>query len=142
MAAFIYVVMMESLKILKDKGLKATPQRIALIEVLLEHPHLDIEAIHDRLREKIPSISVATIYNNLKALQNAGIVREVKIPFHKPLYEVDLVYHIHAVCKRCGRIKDVNVDYRELFSKFRDMVKDEILGIDAVLIVECEECKS
>ena len=134
--------MMEPLKILKDRGLKATPQRIALVEILLEHPHLDIETIHERMKEKIPSISVATIYNNLKALQKAGIVREVKIPYHKPLYEVDRVYHIHAVCKECGRIRDVGVDYDELVSRFRDLVRDRILGIDAVLIVECEECRS
>ncbi|BAT71783.1 Fur family transcriptional regulator, peroxide stress response regulator [Thermosulfidibacter takaii ABI70S6] len=127
-------------EMLASKGLKATYQRIVLLEILRDHHHLDIEAIFKKVKERIPSISISTVYNNIKLLQDAGLVKEVKIPRFKTLYEVNPEDHIHLVCEKCGKIMDLPVAKETLKKNFYDFVQTEITDLEVVLFITCKEC--
>ncbi|TLD88226.1 Fur family transcriptional regulator [Helicobacter sp. MIT 05-5294] len=97
-------------KILKEKHLKITPQRLAILKEIQKFGHISIDEIYENIKESNPSMSLATIYKNLSSMQEAKIVDEVKFPNHKQRYELTKNPHIHLVCEKCGKIMDMEID--------------------------------
>ncbi|MBN2870435.1 MAG: transcriptional repressor [Campylobacterales bacterium] len=96
--------------LLKQHRLKATPQRIAIIELMQHAGHISIEDLYDVIRKKFASISLATLYKNIHSMMDVSLIREVKIPGHKTKYEIEKSSHAHVMCKQCGELKDIPVD--------------------------------
>lgn len=97
----------QALEKLKMTGVRMTPQRHAILSHLLDsktHPSAD--EIYRSLEEKFPSMSVATIYNNLKVFVESGLVRELTYGDDASRFDGDMSDHYHAICERCGRIAD------------------------------------
>lgn len=102
--------MKKYVNILKNNGLKVTPQRLEILKYLDEnqtHPTVDI--IYKDLKEKNPSLSLTTVYNNLETLKNNKIILELSISRSESRYDFKTDSHHHSFCKRCGRIKDISV---------------------------------
>ncbi|WP_199624739.1 peroxide-responsive transcriptional repressor PerR [Paenibacillus alkalitolerans] len=102
-----------ALDILKSTGVRMTPQRYAILSYLLEsmtHPTAD--EIYKALADRFPSMSVATVYNNLKLFIEAGLVRELKYGDDSSRFDADMSEHYHAICEQCGKIEDF--DYTPL----------------------------
>ncbi|RIX47280.1 transcriptional repressor [Paenibacillus nanensis] len=103
MAASVHL----ALEQLKTNGVRMTPQRHAILSYLMEsksHPTAD--EIHKALSPAYPSMSVATIYNNLRLFVEAGLVRELTYGDDSSRFDADLSDHYHAICKSCGEIVD------------------------------------
>ena len=92
--------------LLKESGLKATFQRMNILEVIEKHGHMAIEAIYDEVVKIHPSLSLATIYKNIFLMTDKGVLVEVPIAGKKPKYELKKSDHIHLVCTVCGEVKD------------------------------------
>jgi Fe2+ or Zn2+ uptake regulation protein len=92
---------------LRDAGLKATPQRIAILRALDgDETHPTAQELFERLQGEFPTLSVATVYNTLSALTRMS--RCVPLELGGPLrFDPNVTAHDHAVCERCGRIRDV-----------------------------------
>ena len=91
--------------------LAATHQRQQIYEALVSRPgHYSPEEIYDRVKPELPSISLATVYKNLKTFIEAGMLREVSP--HHGTWRVDanLDPHHHLVCTRCRSITDMDLD--------------------------------
>ena len=98
-----------ALEQLKTNGVRMTPQRYAILSFLMEtdsHPTAD--EIYKALSPMYPSMSVATIYNNLRLFVEAGLVRELTYGDDSSRFDADLSDHYHAICKDCGSIVDFN----------------------------------
>jgi len=96
-----------ALEQLKMNGVRMTPQRHAILSYLMDsmsHPTAD--EIYKALSPIYPSISVATIYNNLRLFVEAGLVRELTYGDDSSRFDSDLSDHYHAICKKCGQIVD------------------------------------
>jgi len=96
-----------ALEKLKKTGVRMTPQRHAILNYLLNsmsHPTAD--EIYRALEVRFPSMSVATVYNNLKVFIEAGLVRELTYGDHSSRFDADLSDHYHAVCDVCGKMVD------------------------------------
>lgn len=96
-----------ALEKLKSTGVRMTPQRYAILSFLLEsmtHPTAD--EIYRALADKFPSMSVATVYNNLKVFIEAGLVRELTYGDASSRFDADMSEHYHAICNNCGKIAD------------------------------------
>lgn len=88
-------------------GLNVTPQRIAVYRALLEsEEHPTPEALYERVRRGMPSLSLATIYKALDTLESIGLVRPVPIVSDKRRYDANDRPHHHLVCSSCGSIRD------------------------------------
>lgn len=97
-------------EILKEKKLKITPQRIAILEELNKNGHSTVDDIFNRIKIKVPSVSLATVYKNILALQDVDIIKSVKTPTQKQKYEINKNPHIHLLCKVCGKLEDFDID--------------------------------
>ncbi|MDO7907809.1 peroxide-responsive transcriptional repressor PerR [Paenibacillus sp. JX-17] len=96
-----------ALEQLKMNGVRITPQRHAILAYLLEsmaHPTAD--EIYRALEPQFPSMSVATVYNNLKMLMEAGMVRELAYGDNSSRFDANISDHYHIICKQCGKIED------------------------------------
>jgi Fur family peroxide stress response transcriptional regulator len=91
----------------REAGLKATPQRLAVLRVLLEaHDHPSPELVYRRVCEGLPGISLPTIYRTLESLEQAGLVAQVNLLPDTRRYDANRTPHHHLVCTSCGRIED------------------------------------
>jgi len=93
-------------------GLAATHQRQVVFEaVVASHGHRSPEQIYAAVRRRTPSISLATIYNNLRLFVEHGLLREVTP--HSSTLRVDgnLKPHHHLVCSRCKSVQDIEGDF-------------------------------
>jgi Fur family peroxide stress response transcriptional regulator len=96
-------------------GLAATHQRHVVYEaVVASHGHRSPEQIYAAVRKRIPSISLATVYNNLRLFVEHGLLREVTP--HASTLRVDgnLKPHHHLVCSRCKTVQDIEGDFINL----------------------------
>ncbi|HXG18106.1 MAG TPA: Fur family transcriptional regulator [Methylomirabilota bacterium] len=94
-------------------GMTVTPQRLAIYRALLEaEDHPTPEALYQRVRLSMPSLSLATIYKVLDALTKLGVVKEVHVSGDSKRYDANLDKHHHLVCTRCKKVRDV---YNEQF---------------------------
>lgn len=103
---------MEDLKnLLKAKGLKPTYQRLKIFEFLNNHKdnHPTVETIYGSLSKRIPTISMTTVYNTLNAFIQKNLVSAVTITGTEVRYDFITSHHHHFLCKKCGRIIDIDV---------------------------------
>jgi len=106
----------------KQHGYKMTPQRRAIIEIITGcvSVHPTAEQIHERMLERMPDTSLATVYNTLRELVAIGQVYELNLGHGVRQYELSRDEHAHLVCLNCGKIADVKGDFRQLASLFPD----------------------
>jgi len=93
-------------------GLAATHQRKIIYEAVVAAPgHYSPEQIYAVVRRRVPSVSLATIYNNLRLFVEKGLLREVSP--HAVTLRVDgnLESHHHLVCTRCKLVQDITCDF-------------------------------
>ena len=96
-------------KILKDKNLKVTPQRLAIIQYLENHKtHPTADQIYKELKKKNPSLSKTTVYNSLDILRQNEIIKTLTICGSEHRYDFDHDIHHHFLCTECGRIYDID----------------------------------
>jgi Fur family transcriptional regulator, peroxide stress response regulator len=99
--------MHEIQQILSEKGLRITPQRVAVMDalgVLTNHPSAD--RIIEYIRLHYPNIAVGTIYRTLETFVEKGIVRMVKTERDSMRYDVIQSPHHHLYCVESDRIED------------------------------------
>lgn len=99
----------ETLTELKDRQIRLTDTRKAIIAYLIaSHDHPSAERIYQDLLLAYPSMSLATVYNNLKVLVDEGFVSELKLPQDNTSHYDFLGHqHPHVICQDCGKIVDV-----------------------------------
>jgi len=91
-------------------GHRLTPQRREVYEVLLaERDHPTATEVFLRAKNRMPGISLATVYNCLETLVDCGLARQVNVDREATRYCPNLQDHGHFVCDRCGKVFDVPV---------------------------------
>lgn len=104
---FMATRVQHALEHLKTTGVRITPQRHAILNYLMEsmgHPTAD--EIYRALEPQFPSMSVATVYNNLKMFLEAGMVRELTYGDNSSRFDANVTDHYHVICDKCGKIED------------------------------------
>lgn len=125
----------------KAFGLKLTPQRLAILEYLKgnrEHP--SAADIYAAVSQKFPTMSIATVYNTLKALKNGDNVLELAIDSRMKRYDPDTVPHHHLICTVCRKIVDVYLEF-DLGLPEADRHDFEITGNHVDFYGICPECR-
>lgn len=109
-------------------ALRCTPQRYFVMEYLMSHPvHPTAEEIFTAVNRYDPRASRATVYNNLHALEKAGLVREVSVDAKAIRFDANVDRHHHFICDVCGHVADIpwfdppliGLDVRDFEAKFR-----------------------
>lgn len=95
------------MKALREKGLKLTPQRLLIIDLLAEgKSHPSAQTIVRKAREKYPKISVSTVYYTLNMLKKLKLIKELDFYDMDNRYEANTADHLNLICLACGKIED------------------------------------
>ena len=90
-------------------ALRPTAQRYAVLEYLAKYDvHVTADQIFDALNRSDPRASRATVYNNLRSLAKAGLVREVSSEGKAARFDANLHPHHHFICDKCGVVEDIS----------------------------------
>ncbi|MFI7589911.1 Fur family transcriptional regulator [Spongisporangium articulatum] len=93
---------------LRGASLRVTGPRLAVLSALHEHPHVDTDTVITLVRAGLPTVSHQAVYDVLRALTDAGLVRRIQPAGATARYETRVGdNHHHVVCRSCGTIADV-----------------------------------
>ena len=131
--------------ILRRKGFKYTPQRVAVLEeILKDQGHRECEDIYLALRQKGSHVSRATIYRTMDILVKNDFARKMEIGDGRVRYEskVDSPHHDHLVCTSCGKIMEfVNQDVEDLQYKIATRYHFKLQRHIHQLFGLCKKCQ-
>lgn len=136
--------------LLKDRGLKTTPQRLAILKVLIDRPdkHFTAEEIYDYVKESWPDIGIATVYRNIQLLSELNLIDKLNLDDGYVRYEIGKMdsgspkhHHHHLICLDCGKIfmfEDDLLD--ELESKIYESMGFTVSDHEVKLFGHCKAC--
>nr|WP_308198592.1 Fur family transcriptional regulator [Actinomadura litoris] len=100
---------MDFRQMLRGAALRVTRPRLAVLGAVHAHPHADTDSIIGAVRADLPSVSHQAVYDSLRALTAAGLVRRIQPSGHVARYESRVGdNHHHVVCRSCGEIADAD----------------------------------
>ena len=102
------------------------------------YEHLTSEQVFRKLKETHPNVVLATVYNNLNRLLEAGLIRTVSIEGAPDRYD-RAEKHDPLVCKQCGRLADTR--FSDLTSALQEQMEEELLSYDLKVYYICPECR-
>ncbi|WP_461024093.1 Fur family transcriptional regulator [Thalassiella azotivora] len=96
-------------QMLREASLRVTRQRLAVLEVVHDLPHADTDTVIGAVRRNLPEVSHQAVYDVLRALTAAGLLRRIQPAGSVARYETRVGdNHHHVVCRSCGAIADVD----------------------------------
>ncbi|KXZ17227.1 Fur family transcriptional regulator [Bacillus nakamurai] len=125
---------------LKAKGVRITPQRLAIYCYLSKIQHPTAEELYQALKINFPTVSQATVYNTLRYYKKEGLVRELNFG-ENTRYDSASDDHYHVICKKCGKVADFHYPYLHEVEEFAEKITNykthhrlEFYGI-------CDSCR-
>ena len=95
-------------QICEETGIKLTHQRLEIFkEIMSARDHPSAEVIYRRLRGKMPTIAIDTVYRTLATFDELGIVKKLHVMGERALFDANLDRHHHFVCTRCKEVEDI-----------------------------------
>ncbi|MFZ5863717.1 MAG: Fur family transcriptional regulator [Nitrospirota bacterium] len=129
-------------RLLADKALKVTPQRVAVLEFLRGNTtHPSVDDVFQQVRKRFPSISRATIYNTVTTLVEAGLLQEVMIQQEKTHVDWNVDRHHHFQCLKCGIVKDIQYEALTAEQVSKKVSGHLVTGVKVVMEGVCEGCR-
>jgi Fe2+ or Zn2+ uptake regulation protein len=130
-------------EVLRARGQRVTPQRLVINRTLQEMGrHVSAEEVLGAVDERLPNVSLPTVYSTLELLGELGLVRRVGPAGGRVLFDPRMDEHQHAVCSVCGRVEDIDarVDAAPALDAVRDAGwSDPAAGV--IVTGVCERCR-
>ena len=112
---------------------------LGIVRANLNHPTAD--EIYDLAREKDPSISKGTVYRNLNLLSDMNEIRKLPMPYGPDHYDFNMSSHYHFICRRCNKVVDANIPYRDELNNAGADKPDYVTESHRLILVGlCPEC--
>ena len=126
---------------LRAAGYRVTPQRLVVHRTLVElGRHVGAEELLGAVGQRLPNVSLPTVYSALDALEDAGLVRRVSAGQGRALYDPAPADHHHLVCRRCGAVEDL--DARVSLSPALASARDQGFSPDGAEVVVRGLCEA
>lgn len=91
-----------------ENVIRRSKNRDAILEILRStKSHPSAEWVYQRLKEQLPEAGLATVYRNLKLLEEQGLVKRLSFTDGCDRYDADMGAHAHCRCTSCGRVLDM-----------------------------------
>ncbi|MEJ6949922.1 Fur family transcriptional regulator [Natronospora cellulosivora (SeqCode)] len=131
--------------VLKEKGIRLTKQREAIIDVLLEAER-PITALHifQKLEEKFPKLQLSTVYRNLNHFEDCDILRKMDLDINNKESYFELVrgeHHHHLICVDCDDIVPLDCPLQDYQKKVCSETNYTIIDHNIKLFGICPDCK-
>ena len=127
----------------EETGQRLTPQRDAVLQVILDRAdHPTASEIFEAAKQRLPSISYATVYNSLRYLRDAGLVYEIKFGDGASRYDREIDRHDHAICNECGKLVDFDLPQTtQLMQAAARKSRFKAESVHLTLRGVCEDCR-
>lgn len=133
---------------LKEKGYKLTPQRRAILDIIIEKEgqHLTAEEIYDEVKKRCPDIGLATVYRTVLLLEEVNVIYKLDLNDGCSRYELvhsdETHRHHHLVCNECNGVIEVEDDLleeleEEIEKEYGFKIVDHALKFYGI----CKECQ-
>ncbi|MEA2203701.1 MAG: Fur family transcriptional regulator, peroxide stress response regulator [Blastocatellia bacterium] len=121
-----------------------TRQRQVVLDVVQQtYAHPTAAAVFQAARERMPTISFATVYNSLRYLKETGLVREVTFGNGASRYDGETERHDHAICSECGKLVDFTLPATlELMRSAARSSRFKPETVHLTLIGLCPDCRA
>jgi Fur family transcriptional regulator, ferric uptake regulator len=130
-------------EMLRERGLRLTPQRQLILEAVHELGHATPEQVHNHVRERVAGVNITTVYRTLELLENLGLVNHTHLSHGSPTYHAaGEDQHVHLVCRACGSISEV--DPSVMLPVTERLWTERAFRVDVghvSLFGECGDCK-
>jgi Fur family transcriptional regulator, ferric uptake regulator len=134
---------MSCINTLKEKGMRLTPQRRLIIDIIHDaQAHLTAEEIIERVQTKMPGVNKSTIYRTLELLEKARCVFRSESGEHPVYHHAAHGHHYHLVCVKCG--KTIDCDEKLFLSMDKTVAAKYGFQVDlshVVLNGLCDTCR-
>lgn len=129
--------------LLRERGFRMTPQRLAILRILLEADrHQPAIEICQKTQQILPGVTEATVYRTLNFLTQQGLVMPAHIGNGQLVFEIADRDHHHLICRRCGDTCEVDHHLLEmLYQQFQELTGFQIDGMHMTFFGLCPECK-
>lgn len=122
--------------------MRNTIQKELVLKAVFElHCHVTAEDVHNFIVKEHPSVSLGTVYRNLKTLSEEGKVKKIAVTNGPDMFDFNLSNHYHVRCIKCGRVEDVILtESPDYLPKVSDSAGFTLLGYDLIFNGICEKC--
>lgn len=129
--------------LLREKGFKVTPQRLAIYSVLAAtKSHPSAEMIFHQLQPLYPTMSLATVYKTIEILQEIDLVQRLNVGEDSFRYDANTISHAHIRCSECNRVDDLDsVDYADFVNFVAKQTAYQITGQQFYFFGVCPQCQ-
>nr|WP_320146849.1 Fur family transcriptional regulator [uncultured Anaeromusa sp.] len=129
--------------LLREKGFKVTPQRLAIYQVLINtKAHPCAEAIFNELQPHYPTMSLATVYKTIEILREIGMVQVLNVGEDSFRYDATVKNHPHVRCMDCGRVDDMHdIDATAFVSQVSNKTDYVLSGQQFYFYGVCPACQ-
>ncbi len=132
--------MQNYIKMLKERRIKITAQRLETFTVLKANNHLTAEEVFRRVRKKFPTLSFATVYAIINLFKSKGLIKELRIVRDKACFDGVLDLHHHLYCRRCRKIFDLYIPVCPSLAK-KEVEGNLIEGVEGNFYGVCKGCR-
>lgn len=134
----------ELISVIQNKGLKVTPQRLAIFRYLSNNDsHPSAEMIFEDIKKELPTISQGTVYKTLSTLNEMGVIRELKIGNGHSRYDSNTDVHINLICPTCFSITDYEPkEISSFWESIKNDIGGEIIGQRFDIYKKCSDCRT
>jgi Fur family transcriptional regulator, peroxide stress response regulator len=121
-----------------------TRQRSVVLQVVqASEAHLTASEVYEAARKLQPTISFATVYNSLRYLKDAGLLREITFGNAASRYDRETARHDHAICSCCGKLVDFDLpETVELLRTAARQSRFKAQSIHLTLVGLCPDCRA
>jgi Fur family ferric uptake transcriptional regulator len=130
-------------EMLRERGLRLTPQRQLILQAVHELGHATPEQVHNHVRERVAGVNITTVYRTLELLEELRLVTHTHLSHGSPTYHpAGEDQHVHLVCRNCGSISEVDPSVMQpVTDRLRDEKGFRVDVGHVSLFGECGDCK-
>lgn len=129
--------------ILREKGFKATPQRLAVYDALSStKSHPNAEMLYNMLQPSYPTMSLATVYKTMDIFAELGLIQVLNVGEDSYRYDAETAIHPHIRCIECNRVDDIfDFQAEGLMSEVGAQTGYQLTGRQLYFFGRCPECQ-
>lgn len=123
--------------------MKYSHQRELILQIIQENKgHLTAKEVYDKVRKRLPNISLGTVYRNLNVLDENHQIRRIVVPYGRDEFDYNPIEHSHFFCKICEHIYDLD---QKVDEKMKELVEKTtgycITNTSVVFKGICHKCQ-
>ncbi|WP_117208325.1 Fur family transcriptional regulator [Allorhizocola rhizosphaerae] len=128
---------------LRERGLRLTPQRQLVLEAVRRLGHATPEQVHEAVVANSPGVNITTIYRTLELLEELDLITHVHLSHGALTYHwASEDQHVHLVCRKCESVQELDVaELRPLAARLQEQYGFRLDIAHVALFGECKECQ-